>query len=86
MALVNEVKEMKEIFEQMEDEVEQNAVDKQCADIEKKNLLIENENLIADYCSAEVNAASENMLEVNAASENMLEVTTTSEYQVNVAS
>ncbi|GJV61992.1 retrovirus-related pol polyprotein from transposon TNT 1-94 [Tanacetum coccineum] len=48
-ALVKEVKEMKEIFEQMEAEVEQNAVDKQCADIERTNLLIENENLIT-YC------------------------------------
>ncbi|GJS90383.1 hypothetical protein Tco_0773019 [Tanacetum coccineum] len=48
-ALVKEVKEMKEIFEQMEAEVEQNDVDKQCADIERKNLLIENQNLIADF-------------------------------------
>ncbi|GKA01584.1 retrovirus-related pol polyprotein from transposon TNT 1-94 [Tanacetum coccineum] len=47
-ALVKEVKEMKEIFKQMEAKVEQNAMDKQCADIERKNLLIENENLIAN--------------------------------------
>ncbi|GJV69755.1 hypothetical protein Tco_1485264 [Tanacetum coccineum] len=53
-ALVIEVKEMKEIFEQMEAEVEQNAVDKQCADIERKNLLIQNENLIANWLSNEV--------------------------------
>ncbi|GKE48143.1 hypothetical protein Tco_1479401 [Tanacetum coccineum] len=52
--LVQEVKEMKEIFKQIEVEVEQNVVDKQCADIEKKNLLIENENLIADYLSNEL--------------------------------
>ncbi|GJY86927.1 retrovirus-related pol polyprotein from transposon TNT 1-94 [Tanacetum coccineum] len=45
---------MKEIFEQMEAEVEQNAVDKQCANIERKNLLIENENLIADCLSNEL--------------------------------
>ncbi|GJW70642.1 hypothetical protein Tco_0127559 [Tanacetum coccineum] len=45
---------MKEIFDQMEAEVEQNAVDKQCADIERKNLLIENENLIADCLSNEL--------------------------------
>nr|GEV37317.1 hypothetical protein [Tanacetum cinerariifolium] len=50
-ALVKEVKEMKEIFEQMEVEVEQNVVDEQCANIERKNLLIENENLIVDYLS-----------------------------------
>ncbi|GJX26768.1 hypothetical protein Tco_0233064 [Tanacetum coccineum] len=54
MALVKEVKEMKEIFKQMEAEVEQNAVDKQCAKIERKNLLIENENLIADCLSNEL--------------------------------
>ncbi|GKB38223.1 hypothetical protein Tco_0883165 [Tanacetum coccineum] len=53
-ALVKEVKEMKEIFEQMEVEVEQNVVDKQCADIERKNLLIENKNLIADCLSNEL--------------------------------
>ncbi|GJS75198.1 integrase, catalytic region, zinc finger, CCHC-type containing protein [Tanacetum coccineum] len=54
IALVKEVKEMKEIFEQMEAEVEQNVVDKQCADIERKNLLIENKNLIADCLSNEL--------------------------------
>nr|GEV78465.1 hypothetical protein [Tanacetum cinerariifolium] len=53
MALVKEVKEMKKI-EQMEAEVEQNAMDKQCANIERKNILIENENLIADCLSNEL--------------------------------
>ncbi|GJS93818.1 retrovirus-related pol polyprotein from transposon TNT 1-94 [Tanacetum coccineum] len=53
-ALVKEVKEMKENFEQMEVEVEQNVVDKQCADIEWKNLLIENENLISGCLSNEL--------------------------------
>ncbi|GKB54266.1 retrovirus-related pol polyprotein from transposon TNT 1-94 [Tanacetum coccineum] len=38
----------------MEAEVEQNVMDKQCADIKRKNLLIENENLIADYLSHEL--------------------------------
>ncbi|GJW78274.1 retrovirus-related pol polyprotein from transposon TNT 1-94 [Tanacetum coccineum] len=50
----DEVKEMKEIFEQIEAKVEQNAMDKQCADIERKNLLIEKENLIADCLSNEL--------------------------------
>ncbi|GJU17453.1 hypothetical protein Tco_1145419 [Tanacetum coccineum] len=49
-----EVKEMKEIFEQMEVEVKQNDVDKQCAEIERKNLLIENDNLITDCVSNEL--------------------------------
>ncbi|GKA12706.1 hypothetical protein Tco_0692252 [Tanacetum coccineum] len=35
----------------MSDEVDQNVVDKQCAEIVKKNLLIKNENLIANYLS-----------------------------------
>ncbi|GKE02908.1 hypothetical protein Tco_1390891 [Tanacetum coccineum] len=50
-ALSKEVNEMKEIFEEMEKEVDQSAVDKQCAEIEKKNLLIQNENLIAKCLS-----------------------------------
>ncbi|GKC34176.1 hypothetical protein Tco_1046560 [Tanacetum coccineum] len=46
-----EVKVMEEIFDQMNDEVDQNTIDKQCAEIVKKNLLIENENLIANCLS-----------------------------------
>ncbi|GJX93947.1 retrovirus-related pol polyprotein from transposon TNT 1-94 [Tanacetum coccineum] len=49
--LFKEVKVMEEIFDQMSDEVDQNVVDKQCAEIVKKNLLIENENLIANCLS-----------------------------------
>ncbi|GKC57888.1 hypothetical protein Tco_1085486 [Tanacetum coccineum] len=45
------VKVMEEIFDQMNDEVDQNTVDKQCAKIERKNLLIANENLIANCLS-----------------------------------
>nr|GEW18889.1 retrovirus-related Pol polyprotein from transposon TNT 1-94 [Tanacetum cinerariifolium] len=52
--LIKEVKEIKEIFEQMQAEVEQNAMDKQCGVIERKNLLIKNENLIADCLSNEL--------------------------------
>ncbi|GJY73719.1 retrovirus-related pol polyprotein from transposon TNT 1-94 [Tanacetum coccineum] len=50
-ALFKEVKVMEEIFDQMNDEVDQNTVDKQCAEIERKNLLIANENLIANCLS-----------------------------------
>ncbi|GJX66576.1 hypothetical protein Tco_0300919 [Tanacetum coccineum] len=53
-ALIKEIKEMKEVFEQMKAEMDQHAVDKKCDEIERKNLLIENENLIADYLSKEV--------------------------------
>ncbi|GJT41787.1 hypothetical protein Tco_0941652 [Tanacetum coccineum] len=38
----------------MEAEFEQNVMNKRCADIEQKNLLIENENLIADCLSNEL--------------------------------
>ncbi|GKD72840.1 hypothetical protein Tco_1331122 [Tanacetum coccineum] len=38
----------------MEAEVEQNAVNKKCAEIKRKNLLIENKNLIADCLSNEL--------------------------------
>ncbi|GKD36852.1 retrovirus-related pol polyprotein from transposon TNT 1-94, partial [Tanacetum coccineum] len=47
-ALFKEVKRMEEIFDQMSAEVDQNTVDKQCAKIKRKNLLIANENLIAN--------------------------------------
>ncbi|GJV08829.1 retrovirus-related pol polyprotein from transposon TNT 1-94 [Tanacetum coccineum] len=50
-ALYKEVKIMEEICNQMNGEVDQNTVDKQCAEIVKKNLLIENENLIANCLS-----------------------------------
>ncbi|GJV46530.1 hypothetical protein Tco_1431066 [Tanacetum coccineum] len=53
-ALIKEVKEMKEIFQQMEAEVDQNVVDKKSVEIERKNLLIENENLIVDCLSTEL--------------------------------
>ncbi|GJR19100.1 hypothetical protein Tco_0967627 [Tanacetum coccineum] len=42
---------MEEIFDQMSAEVDQNTVDKQCAEIERKNLLIAYENLIANCLS-----------------------------------
>ncbi|GJW42582.1 retrovirus-related pol polyprotein from transposon TNT 1-94 [Tanacetum coccineum] len=53
-ALFKEVKVMEEIFDQMNNEVDKNTVDKQCAEIVKKNLLIENENLIANCLSTQL--------------------------------
>nr|GEV43103.1 hypothetical protein [Tanacetum cinerariifolium] len=53
-ALINEIKEIKEVFDQMDADVDQNVVDKKCDEIERKNLLIENENLIAECLSKEV--------------------------------
>nr|GEV99789.1 retrovirus-related Pol polyprotein from transposon TNT 1-94 [Tanacetum cinerariifolium] len=53
-ALINEIKEMKEVFDQIEAKVDQNVVNKKCDGIERKNLLIENENLIAKCLSKDV--------------------------------
>ncbi|GJV07872.1 hypothetical protein Tco_1345528 [Tanacetum coccineum] len=47
-ALTKEVKEMKEIFEELEAEVDQHVVDRKHDEIERKNLLIANDNLIVD--------------------------------------
>ncbi|GJU49395.1 copia protein [Tanacetum coccineum] len=45
---------MKEVFDQMKAEVDQHIIDKKCDEIERKNLLIENENLIDDCLSKDV--------------------------------
>ncbi|GJT23291.1 integrase, catalytic region, zinc finger, CCHC-type containing protein [Tanacetum coccineum] len=47
-ALTKEVKEMKEIFEELEAEVDQHVIDMKHDEIERKNLLIANDNLIVD--------------------------------------
>nr|GEW36531.1 putative ribonuclease H-like domain-containing protein [Tanacetum cinerariifolium] len=53
-ALIKEDKDMKEIFKELEVEVDQNVVYRKCDEIERKNLLIANENLIVDGLSKEV--------------------------------
>ncbi|GKC81152.1 hypothetical protein Tco_1136869 [Tanacetum coccineum] len=53
-ALTKEIKEMKDIFEELEAEVDQNVVNRKHYEIEPKNLLIANDNLIADCLSKEV--------------------------------
>ncbi|GKC00764.1 hypothetical protein Tco_0986900 [Tanacetum coccineum] len=53
-ALTKEIKEMKEIFEELEAEVDQNVENRKHDEIERKNLLIANDNLIADCLSKEV--------------------------------
>ncbi|GJU25291.1 integrase, catalytic region, zinc finger, CCHC-type containing protein [Tanacetum coccineum] len=53
-ALTKEIKEMKEIFEELKAEVDQNVVNRKYDEIERKNLLIANDNLIADCLSKEV--------------------------------
>nr|GEY74336.1 hypothetical protein [Tanacetum cinerariifolium] len=53
-ALTQEVKEMKDVFEELEAEVAQCAVDRKHDAIDLKNLLIANDNLIAECLSKEV--------------------------------
>nr|GEU71295.1 hypothetical protein [Tanacetum cinerariifolium] len=48
-ALTKDVKEMKDVFEELEAEVAQFAVDRKHDAIEQKNLLIANDNLIDEY-------------------------------------
>ncbi|GJY05920.1 hypothetical protein Tco_0371860 [Tanacetum coccineum] len=45
---------MKDIFEELEAEVDQNGIDRKHNEIERKNLFIANDNLIADCLSKEV--------------------------------
>ncbi|GJX76615.1 hypothetical protein Tco_0323426 [Tanacetum coccineum] len=53
-ALTKEIKEMKDIFKELEAEVDQNIVNRKHDEIEQKNILITNDNLIADCLSKEV--------------------------------
>nr|GEX07101.1 hypothetical protein [Tanacetum cinerariifolium] len=53
-ALTKEIKEMKDVFEELEAEVAQNVVDRKHDEIKRKNLLIANDNLIAECLSKEV--------------------------------
>ncbi|GJZ11777.1 hypothetical protein Tco_0546536 [Tanacetum coccineum] len=53
-ALTKEIKEMKEIFKELEAKVDQNVVNRKHDEIERKNLLIANDNLIVDCLSKEV--------------------------------
>ncbi|GJR10439.1 hypothetical protein Tco_0793091 [Tanacetum coccineum] len=50
-ALTKEIKEMKDIFEELEAEVDQNIVERKHDEIERKNLLIAHDTLIADCLS-----------------------------------
>nr|GEV24605.1 Gag-Pol polyprotein [Tanacetum cinerariifolium] len=52
--LTKEIKEMKDVFEELEAEVAQNVVDRKLDEIKRKNLLITNDNLIAECLSKEV--------------------------------
>ncbi|GJV19595.1 hypothetical protein Tco_1368615, partial [Tanacetum coccineum] len=53
-SLVTEVRAMKSVFENLEAEVDQNETDLQSGEIERKNLLSTNENLVAECLSKDV--------------------------------
>nr|GEU53584.1 retrovirus-related Pol polyprotein from transposon TNT 1-94 [Tanacetum cinerariifolium] len=53
-ALTKEIKEMKTIFDVLEAQVDQNAVNRKCDEIERKDLRITNDTLIANCLSKEV--------------------------------
>ncbi|GJT16742.1 integrase, catalytic region, zinc finger, CCHC-type containing protein [Tanacetum coccineum] len=53
-SLVTEVRAMKAVFENLEAEVDQNEIDLKSGEIERKNLLITNENLIVECLSKDV--------------------------------
>nr|GEV41330.1 retrovirus-related Pol polyprotein from transposon TNT 1-94 [Tanacetum cinerariifolium] len=57
-ALTKEIKEIKDVFEELETEVAQYAVDRKHDAIERKNLLISNDNLIAEYELAKLRTMS----------------------------
>ncbi|GJU85123.1 retrovirus-related pol polyprotein from transposon TNT 1-94 [Tanacetum coccineum] len=65
-ALTKEVKEMSDAFDELEAELDQSIVDRKHDEIERKNLLIANDNLIADCLSKEVfHVASNSELNVS---------------------
>nr|GEW06320.1 integrase, catalytic region, zinc finger, CCHC-type, peptidase aspartic, catalytic [Tanacetum cinerariifolium] len=53
-AQTTEIKEMKTISDELEAEVDQNALNRKCDEIERKNLLIANDTLIDNCLSKEV--------------------------------
>nr|GEX17059.1 hypothetical protein [Tanacetum cinerariifolium] len=53
-ALTKEIKEIKAIFDELEAKVDQNVVNRKCDKIERNNLLILNDTLIANFLSKEV--------------------------------
>nr|GEW02403.1 hypothetical protein [Tanacetum cinerariifolium] len=59
-ALTKEIKETKDVFDELKAEVAQNVVDRKHDKIERKNLLIANDNLIAECLSKEVFSVATN--------------------------
>nr|GEZ47860.1 retrovirus-related Pol polyprotein from transposon TNT 1-94 [Tanacetum cinerariifolium] len=73
-ALTKDIKEMKDVFEELEAKVAQNVVDRKHDAIKQKNLLIANDNLIDECLSKEVFSVATNS-ELNVAQFTKMHVT-----------
>ncbi|GJS04757.1 retrovirus-related pol polyprotein from transposon TNT 1-94 [Tanacetum coccineum] len=69
--LLNEIMEVQTIFDQMESIVQQSLVDKQCLEIAKKELLLENDRLLQQIMSQDVLLTVMNFMSLNGKSVNM---------------
>ncbi|GJS66499.1 hypothetical protein Tco_0681063 [Tanacetum coccineum] len=69
--LLNEIMEVQTIFDQMEAAVQQSLVDKQCLEIAKKELLLENDQLLQQNMSQDVLLTVMNSMSLNDESVNM---------------
>ncbi|GJZ15766.1 retrovirus-related pol polyprotein from transposon TNT 1-94 [Tanacetum coccineum] len=69
--ILNEITEVQTIFDQMEAAVQQSSVDKQCLEIAKKELLLENDRLLQQIMSQEVLLTVMNSMFLNGESVNV---------------
>ncbi|GJZ62906.1 retrovirus-related pol polyprotein from transposon TNT 1-94 [Tanacetum coccineum] len=69
--LLNEIMEVQTIFDQMDAVVQQSSVDKQCLEIAKKELLLENDRLLQQIMSQDVLLTMMNSMSLNGESVNM---------------
>ncbi|GKA13239.1 hypothetical protein Tco_0692885 [Tanacetum coccineum] len=69
--LLNEIIEVQTAFNQMKDVVQQSSVDKQCLEIAKKELLLENDQILQQIISRDVLLTVMNSMSLNGESVNM---------------
>ncbi|GJW42549.1 retrovirus-related pol polyprotein from transposon TNT 1-94 [Tanacetum coccineum] len=69
--LLNEIMKVQTVYDQMEAAVQQSSVDKQCLEIAKKELLLENDRLLQQNMSQDVLLTVMNSMSLNGKSVNM---------------
>ncbi|GKB77632.1 hypothetical protein Tco_0944527, partial [Tanacetum coccineum] len=69
--LLNEITKVQTVFDQMEVVVQQSSVDKQCLEIAKKEILLENDRLLQKIMSQDVQLTMMNSMSLNNDSANM---------------